>query len=281
MNRSITRRKFLLTAASSGALAATSALAACAGGGSAEPATPAKLKQPASLVYWSILGGADGSRMAEMTAQYVKETPLVQIEDIQGVPNFLEKFTAGVVAGNPPDVVWIRQTYIAGFVEKNALLDLLPRELQQVGLRAEDFDQVVWKASEYKGKRYSVPMDIHGYQLIWNEGAVRDGGGDPAKVPATWQDWQEWATRLSQGERFGAMVNTGTGGGVNWQFHGFLRQAAKKLGSNADFFTADGQKANFNNPAGNEALSLMADIFKRAKLPLPSGPGSGLLDLFE
>jgi multiple sugar transport system substrate-binding protein len=124
-------------------------------------------------------------------------------------------------------------------------------------------------------------MDIHGYQLIWNEGTVRDGGVDPGKVPATWQDWQEWTTRLSQGDRFGAMVNTGTGGGVNWQFHGFMRQAAKRLGSVADFFSADGKKANFNNPAGNEALSLMADIYKWARMPLPTGPGNALLDLFE
>jgi multiple sugar transport system substrate-binding protein len=278
--RSQTRlsRRAVLCRAGGGMVAA--AAAACTPGGQAGTANaPAKLTQPASLAYWSILTGADGVRMEEMTRRYVQETPLVQIE-IQALPDFLQKFTAASVAGTPPDLIWIRQTYIPGFADRDMLLDLLPRELGQVGLRAEDFDPTVWKASEYKGKRYTVPMDIHGYHLIWNEGAVRDGGADPARAPATWQDWLEWANRLTQGERFGATVSS-TGGGISWQFHGFMLQAAKQAGLEANFFTADGRRANLNNAAGNAALTLMADIWRLTKHPLPSGPGNGLLDLFE
>jgi ABC-type glycerol-3-phosphate transport system substrate-binding protein len=47
--------------------------------------------------------------MHDMTARYVNETPLVKIEDIQGVPDFIQKFIASSVAGSPPDVVWIRK----------------------------------------------------------------------------------------------------------------------------------------------------------------------------
>ena len=270
-----TRRRII----GAGAALAGLGAAACAGQTSGT-AAPAKLKEPASLLFWSILGGADGTRMHDMTQQYVNETPLVKIEDIQGVPNFIQVFIASSVAGSPPDVVWIRQTYIPGFAEKNMLLDLLPKELQQVGLRAEDFDPTVWKASDYKGKRYTIPIDVHGYHLIWNEPMVRDGGLDPGKPPATWTDWQEWASRLTQGEKYGATINS-SGGGLLWQFHGFLRQAAKQAGSDADFFTADGKKANFNNAAGNAALTLMADIWKRAKHPIPYPTGQGSLDYFE
>jgi multiple sugar transport system substrate-binding protein len=273
----VTRRRVMLTAGTAATLAA---LAAACGGADAS-AQPAKLTQPASLLFWSILGGADGTRMHDMTQQYVAETPLVKIEDIQGVPDFIQKFIASSVAGSPPDIVWIRQTYIPGFAVKNMLLDLLPKELQQVGLRAEDFDSTVWKASEYTGKRYTIPMDIHGYHLIWNEAFVREGGVDTAKPPATWQDWQDWASRLSQGDsKFGATINF-SGGGLAWQFHGFLRQAAKQAGSDADFFTADGKKANFNNAAGNAALSLMADIWKRANHPIAYPSGQGSLDYME
>jgi multiple sugar transport system substrate-binding protein len=263
------------------ALTATAVGAACrVGEPSGTPAAPVRPKEPATLLFWSILGGADGTRMHDLTQQYVRETPLVQIEDVQGVPEFIQKFVASSVAGSPPDVVWIRQTYVPGFAEKDMLLDLLPRELQQVGLRAEDFDPTVWRASEYKGKRFTVPIDIHGYQLIWNEAQVRESGGDPSRPPTTWTEWQEWATRLTQGERFGATMNT-SGGGLLWQFQGFLVQAAKQAGLDANLVTADGRKANFNNAAGNAALSLMADLWKRAKHPLPTGPGNAALDLFE
>ena len=59
-----------------------SGTAACGLGGQSISA-PAKLTQPASLLFWSILGGADGARMKDMTAQLVKEMPLVQIADTQ------------------------------------------------------------------------------------------------------------------------------------------------------------------------------------------------------
>lgn len=272
-----TRRQLVLMG---GTVALTALGTACAGAAGGSTSPPAPLKEPASLLYWSILGGADGTRMHDMTARYVNETPLVKIEDIQGVPDFIQKFIASSVAGSPPDVVWIRQTYIPGFAEKSMLLDLQARELNSVGLRAEDFDPTVWKASEYKGKRYTVPIDIHGYQLIWNEPQALEGGVDPKKPPVTWQDWQEWATRLTQGEKFGATINF-SGGGLLWQYQGFLRQAAKQAGNDADLFTADGRKANFNNAPGNAALTLMADIWKRAKHPLPTGPGNAALDLFE
>jgi multiple sugar transport system substrate-binding protein len=261
---------------------AGAALAACtpSGQGGSEGA-PVRLKEPATLLFWSILGGADGTRMHDMTQQYVNETPLVKIEDIQGVPDFIQKFIAASVAGSPPDVVWIRQTYIPGFAEKDMLLGLLPAELQQVGLKAEDFDQNIWKASEYKSKRYTIPIDIHGYHLIWHESFVRDGGMDPNKPPTTWVEWQEWASRLTQGDsKYGATI-TSSGGGLAWQFHGFLRQAARQAGTDADFFTADGKRANFNNAAGNAALTFMADIWKRANHPIVYPTGQGSLDYME
>ena len=274
------RRTLFARAALLAAGSGTLALAAC--GGESDDGGIAKLKQPVSLLYWSILGGADGTRMHAMTEEYVKTHPMVKIEDIQGVVDFLPKFVASVVAGSPPDIVWIRQTYIAGFVEKDALLPFLPRELTQVGLKAEDFDGVVWKASEYKGKRYTIPMDIHGYHFYYHEGMVRDGGIDPGKVPTTWAEWLDWGARLSQGDKIGATVNY-TGAGLNWQYHGFLKQAAKAgVGgaTTADFFSPDGKKANFNNAAGVEALTLMAEIYKRARI-LPYPQGVGWLDLFE
>ncbi len=242
---------------------------------------PVKLKQAASLAYWTVLSGADGTRMQALGEEYQKQQPLVKIE-AQHLADFLVKFTASVASGTPPDVITIRQTYIAGFVEKGALLDLQPRELQQAGLRAEDFDQTIWRASEYKGKRYTVPFDIHGYNFFYHEGALREAGGDPARVPATWNDWLDWASRFTQGERRGAVINAG-GAGLVWQYQGLLRQAAKASNQAtvqaADLFSADGKKAGFNNAAGTDALGLMAELYRRTNMPLPQGVG--FLDLFE
>ncbi len=265
----VTRRELLLGTSSAGA-SILSAACGRAGGRAEQPEQPTKITQPVTLLYWTILGGADGSRMKELSQQYAKEHPLVTIEDIQGVPDFLTKFASSVVTGTAPDVVCIRQIYVPGFAEGNMLFDLLPRELQQVGLKAEDFDPNVWRASEYKGKRYSIPLDIHGYMLFYNASVVAESGLDPNKPPQTWNDWLDWIRQLTRSDRHGGFVSDG-GEGLIWTFYHHLRQAGGTL------FSDDGKKAAFNSAAGHTALSFMAEVFLRANQPLPQP----LLDMFE
>jgi multiple sugar transport system substrate-binding protein len=264
----VTRRELLLSSGSAAGL--LSAACGRAGGRAEQPEQPAKITQPVTLLYWTILGGADGSRMKELSQQYAKEHPLVTIEDIQGVPDFLTKFASSVVTGTAPDVVCIRQIYVPGFAEGNMLFDLLPRELQQVGLKAEDFAPNVWRASEYKGKRYSIPLDIHGYMLFYNASVVAESGLDPNKPPQTWNDWLDWIRQLTRSDRHGGFVSDG-GEGLIWTFYHHLRQAGGTL------FSDDGKKAAFNSAAGHTALSFMAEVFLRANQPLPQP----LLDMFE
>ena len=160
-----TRRHLIAGGATlAGAGLAGAALAACSVGGapSAAAPPPAKVTQPAALVYWTNLGGADGARMKELAEQYQKETPLVTIEQIQGVAPYFDKVLASVAAGSPPDVLGTRMTYVPFLAERGVIADFSPRDVQQLGLRQDDFDANVWKTGEWKGKRYSVPMDLNG-----------------------------------------------------------------------------------------------------------------------
>src|SRR5688572_13746545 len=96
-SKGITRRAMI--AVTGGALG-SAALAAC--GGEAAPQA-VKVTQPTTLVYWTNLGGADGSTMKALAEEYAKETPLVTIEQIQGVAPYFDKVLAAVAGGTPPD----------------------------------------------------------------------------------------------------------------------------------------------------------------------------------
>ncbi len=92
----ITRRAAL----ASGLVGVAAAAAGCgtsSGSGSAAPQA-AKVTQATAIVYWTNLGGADGSRMKELTEQYQNETPLVTIDQIQGVAPYFDKVLASVDA---------------------------------------------------------------------------------------------------------------------------------------------------------------------------------------
>ncbi len=275
MTRSLrgTRRHTIATGAAlaaSGLLGAT--LAAC--GGSSAPNSgapqPAKVTQATAIVYWTNLGGADGSRMQELTEQFQRETPLVTVDQIQGIAPYFDKVLASVAAGNPPDVLGTRMTYVPFLAERGVIADIGPREMQQLGLRAEDFDPNIWKTGEWQGKRYSVPMDLNGNMLFSNDATVRELGGNPESPPITWDEWRDWAGRLTQNDRFGTAFDN-AGEGLVVVLMQLLHQQGGRL------FSTDGTKAAFNTPQGLAALTLLADVQQRARLPLPQPA----LDLFE
>jgi len=230
--------------------------------------------QPTTLVYWTNLSGADGSKMKELAERYQTETPLVTVEQIQGVTPYFDKVLAAVAAGTPPDVLGTRMPYVPFLAESGVLADLSAREVQQLGLRPDDFEPAVWRSGEWKGKRYSIPMDLNGHMLLYSQTAVRDLGGNPAQPPASWQDWQTWTTQLTRNEAYGTSFDYAGEALVVQLMHHLAQQGGS-------VFDPDGRRAAFNTPKGVAALTLLTDVYQRAGLPLAVPPGQGPLDLLE
>jgi multiple sugar transport system substrate-binding protein len=265
-----TRRTLVRALTGLTALGALPALAACGGGGEATPSTNT-VTQATTLVYWTNLGGADGSTMKELAERFQAETLLVTVEQIQGLNPYFDKVLAAVAAGTPPDVLGTRMPYVPFLAQQGVIADLSQKEVQQLGLRADDFEPTVWKSGEWNGKRYAVPMDLNGHMLLYSEPAVRDLGGDPTKPPATWPDWLEWATRLTRNETHGTAFDF-AGEGLVVQFMHHLHQQGGRV------FDADGKKVAFNNPRGVATMQLLSDLGQRASLPLKGGTA---IELFE
>jgi ABC-type glycerol-3-phosphate transport system substrate-binding protein len=124
------------------ALSALPALAACGGGGEATLNTNT-VTQATTLVYWTNLGGADGSTMKELAERFQAETPLVTVEQIQGLNPYFDKVLAAVAAGTPPHVLGTRMPYVPFLAQQGVIADLSQKEVQQLGLRADDFEPTV------------------------------------------------------------------------------------------------------------------------------------------
>jgi multiple sugar transport system substrate-binding protein len=265
-----TRRGAVAGLAGTGALL----LAACGLQGGPGGAAGTKLTQATTLVYWTNLGGADGSKMKELAERYQQEEPLVTVEQIQGVTPYFDKVLASVAGGTPPDVLGTRMPYVPFLAEQGVIADLSAREVQQLGLRAEDFEPSVWRSGEWKGKRYAIPMDLNGHMLLYTEKAVRDLGGDPNKPPATWSDWLTWTTQLTREGAYGTTFDY-AGEALVVQLMHHLHQQGGAV------FDPDGRRVAFNTPKGVAALQLLADVYQRAGLPLPVPQGQGPIDWLE
>jgi len=114
-----------------------------------------------SIRYWTILGSVDGIVMNDLVRKFAEANPDIRVESLQGVTDFVTKMEAAAISGTAPDVAIVRHTYVGPFASKNVLSPLTPDELNQVGIKQADFDQTVWKFTQYEGQQYTVPLDIH------------------------------------------------------------------------------------------------------------------------
>ena len=150
--------------------------------------------------FWHFLAaGSELTALNEIVEQFQEEHPDIRIE-MQYFPwgnPYYEKLITSVVGGSPPDVAMLHQTKIAEFVEAGVLAELTPAELRASGIRDEDYFPIPWQASQYQGKQYALPFDIHPIGLYINPRLVGEAGL-PSTVPTTGQELFEAAKRINR-----------------------------------------------------------------------------------
>jgi len=125
--------------------------------------------------YWTILGSVDGIIMTDLVRKFAEANPDIGVESLQGVTDFVPKMEPAAIGGSAPDVAIVRHIYIGPFASKGVLSELSQAELDQVGIKADDFDSTVWKFSRYQGKQYTVPLDIHAHAMLYNKALLSSG----------------------------------------------------------------------------------------------------------
>jgi multiple sugar transport system substrate-binding protein len=245
--------------APSGAAAPTAAGGAAAPTAAASPtpvvaqvfgSSSAKVK----IRYWTILGSVDGIVMNDLVKKFSDDNPDIAVESLQGLVGFIQKMQAAGISGTAPDVAIVRQTYIGPFVDKNILSPIEASELDAAGIKAADYDPTVWNFTQYQGKQYTVPLDIHCHTLLYNKKILSDNG---LQVPTTLDEWLAAVKKVTQGDTLGFSTfafGAGAQEFMTWYIYGIWRQYG------VDMISADGKKAAFNTPDGIAATKWMKDM---------------------
>jgi len=207
-----------------------------------------------SIRYWTILGSVDGIVMNDLVRKFAEANPDIRVESLQGVVDFIPKMEAAAISSTAPDVAIVRHTYIAAFASKNVLSPITPDELSQAGIKAEDFDQTVWKFTQYQGQQYTVPLDIHLHAMLHNKKLLADAGF--SKPPTTLDEWTDVIKKTSKGDVLGYntfAIGNGAAEPLTWYWYGISRQFGVEM------LTPDFSKAAFNTPDGIAAVKWMRD----------------------
>jgi len=204
--------------------------------------------------YWTILGSVDGIVMNDLVKKFSADNPDIAVESLQGLNDFIPKMQSSSISGTAPDVAIVRHTYIGPFVDKNILAPFETGELDAAGIKEADYDPTVWKFTQYQGKQYTVPLDIHCHAMLHNKKILADNG---LQVPTTTEEWLAAVKKVTKDDIIGYntfALGAGAQEYMTWYIFGIWSQYGVKMISD------DGTKAAFNTPDGVTAIKWMVDM---------------------
>lgn len=298
----ITRRQFLVGAASSLALAIVTACGSSApsspasapttasaaptaapssGSTTAPTAAPTTAAQPTSapaataapkaagnpiILFWSSLMGSKEAARNQLVNDFqsANQGMKIQHEGFFDIMQNNEKLLTAMVAGNPPDVVSNHYYFVANYANANAL-EPLDDDMATSKLPSSVFVPSIYQLGQWQGKTYGLPIyaDVEAY--YYNTDLYQKAGLDPNKPPATWQDLIDMSSKLVVRQN-GRLVQEGLT---------VPQDAAEDLSNmwyclllqaGGSFLSPDGTKAVFNDDAGRQALQLMVDLIHKYKV---------------
>jgi multiple sugar transport system substrate-binding protein len=252
-----------------GAAGAAGVLAGCGEGSAGKPgAAPANGDGGAKgydgpnveLDFWNGFTGGDGPFMRKLVDQFNSEHANIKVKmTVMQWDDYYTKLPTAVSSGRGPAVAIMHVDSLATNAARN-VIEPLDDVAKALNLQQADFADVVWKAGEYNGKRYGIPLDVHPLGFFYNKAVMQKAGLDPEKPPTT---ADEYSAALD------AMRGKGIQGhwATPFQFTGVLSVEALIWQFGGDLFNAEASKAVWQEDPGVKALSWFVDLVKNGHSP--------------
>jgi len=176
------------------------------------------------------------------------------------------KYRTSLIAGSPPDIGRVDTPFIPELSYNGVLEDIKPiMDAESKALSAEvrlDYVPAAMESNVIKDKSgvehvYGFPDQTNGACLFFNKDLFRQAGLDPEKPPKTWEEFLEYAKKLTNKER--DVFGFGMDNSLWWTFPFFNTYGAK-------FLSDDGTKCLLNSPEAQAALQFKVDLFQKHKV---------------
>ena len=106
---------------------------------------------------------------------------------------------------------------------------------------------------KYNDKYYGMPTDTQTIITFWNKKLVAEAGLDAEKGPQTWDEFYDWARKLTKRDASGSMIQSGWGGKGYWpEVEAYVVQMGGKL--------YDAEKNQFVFAEDEKAIKAITDM---------------------
>jgi multiple sugar transport system substrate-binding protein len=261
-------------------LAASLAVAAgCGGGGdggsSAAAGGPSK---KVTLTFWNGFTGPDRPALEELVKRFNASQDKVTINmTVMPWDVFFQKLLPAYAAKKGPDIAAMDTVQLPQYADKGVFADL--EDLYgDSSFPADQLVQSATDATKWDDKHYAVPMNFTTLLLYWNKDMFKQAGLDPQTPPATWQEWQDAAKKLT-------IDKNGDGKpeqyGLALADHETIPMWPILVWGNGGDVVKDGNEAMLDDPKTIEAVTTWSDLIKNDHIS-PIGLGGADADkLFQ
>lgn len=175
------------------------------------------------------------------------------------------KYRTSLIAGSPPDIGRVDTPFIPELSYNGVLEDvktLMDEESKAKSAEVRlDYVPAAMESCIIKDKNgehvYGFPDQTNGACLFFNKDLFRQAGLDPEKPPKTWEEFLEYAKKLTNSER--QVYGFGMDNSLWWSFPFFNTFGAK-------FLSDDGTKCLLSSPEAQAALQFKVDLFQKHKV---------------
>ena len=241
-------------------------LTACGGSGDKKETKKSGDSKGTTITFWNSFTGADGDMLVKMVDKYNKENKDGITVKMDISSDLDSQLSTAFAANEGPTMILSSSAY--RFTYGDYLQDVSD-VFDKTNLDKDDFIQSYLDYCSDDESMYFVPFQVVGYYMYWNKDLFKDAGLDPDTPPATWDEWQKDAAKITDANK------NVYGSGISYDYAYQIAHIMQRFGGLAVTDDNGNWKANFEGNAGYEKfLNMYKDMVDNGDNPLEADTDS-------
>lgn len=222
------------------------------------------------VVFWTNHHMEHDAGFERVIAEFEAANPQIEVEWRNvvdgGSVNYYDVLTVAFLAGNAPDVFYVRPGTDVDLVANEWVYDIHPLvERDREELDLDDFIPAQVSELQYKGRWWALPYDFSAGGLYYNQDLF-DSAGVPYPAPGwTWDNIIDAARKLTR--RSGDQVTTWGMTGIEWLFSPWSEGHFLSFGGR--LFDETLTRSMANNPTNELALQVPVTLVHELEAAAP------------
>lgn len=180
------------------------------------------------------------------------------------------KYTVESEAGRAPDVFHVHAFSLPMFFSKGYAQDLTPFIEKEGAGFLDAWYPLPLELITYNGKVHAMPGDYMTMVLFYNSEMFQAAGLDPNTPPKTWNEFLEYAKKLTRDLNGDSRIDQWGFGVVGAKDPGFSLRFSPFLWSfGGDYLTPDLKKSALDSPEAKEAFIFFVELYTKHKVVPP------------